>query len=526
MRGKLGLAQLDERGSGDGRGDEVGRDRGQAHAEDHAGDHGEHEREQDTGLADADDGVRHVERKTRQAADADDDADAGAGDGHGNGGLGARDERIADILEAHAANGAKLRDKDRDDDRPECAEDDRAATPNEHVEQERDGDEQVAALFHDLTGLGHLLLGQAVEVFLRGAHLHLHEDTHVIEQRGDDGRADDDAVLDAKRFSHDEGGGAHDGRQQLAANGSSGFDRTGEFLGIAGLLHQGDGERARRNDVCDGGAVDGAEEAGGKDRDLRGAALGVSGEGVGNIVEELAHAALVHHFTEDDEQHDVRGRDLDGRAVDAVDIGREVGDDAVPVVAAVHEDTRQIPAEEAVSQKDDGQDAQRGAAQAAGAFEHEQNEDRAHDDVDRLTLEARGDEHRVADKDIDGHDRGEREEDPVVPGHLLAAGLFERGIEQEADYEDKAHMNGVVLDVDHLENMDAGGIGQMVERKGKAEDVDELIEPVSRELAGAGFFFIFLHDLGAFGGVERSGVGSFHCGGFFQISHGRDTPLL
>lgn len=70
------------------------------------------------------------------------------------------------------------------------------------------GMEQVAALFHDLTGLGHLPLGQAVEVFLRGAHLHLHEDTHVIEQRGDDGRADDDAVLDAKRFSHDEGGGA------------------------------------------------------------------------------------------------------------------------------------------------------------------------------------------------------------------------------------------------------------------------------------------------------------------------------
>ena len=87
-------------------------------------------------------------------------------------------------------------------------------------------------------------------------------------------------------------------------------------------------------------------------------------------------------------------------------------------------------------------------------------------------------------------------------------------------------MNGVVLDVDHLEDMDAGGIGQMVDRKGKAEDVDELIEPVGRELAGAGFFFIFLHDLGAFGSIERSSVGSFHCGVFFQISHGRDTPLL
>ena len=82
-----------------------------------------------------------------------------------------------------------------------------------------------------------------------------------------------------------------------------------------------------------------------------------------------------------------------------------------------------------------------------------------------------------------------------------------------------------VLDVDHLENMDAGGIGQMVERKGKAEDVDELIEPVSRELAGTGFFFIFLHDLGALFGIDGRGVSRCD-GGFFQISHGIDTPLL
>ena len=86
-------------------------------------------------------------------------------------------------------------------------------------------------------------------------------------------------------------------------------------------------------------------------------------------------------------------------------------------------------------------------------------------------------------------------------------------------------MNGVVLDVDHLEDVDAGGIGQMIERKAQAEDVDELIEPVGGKFAGAGFFFIFLHDLGAFGGVERSSAGSFRCGGFFQFSHGRDTPL-
>ena len=68
-----------------------------------------------------------------------------------------------------------------------------------------------------------------------------------------------------------------------------------------------------------------------------------------------------------------------------------------------------------------------GPAQAAGAFEHEQNEDRAHDDVDRLTLEARGDEHRVADKDIDGHDRGEREEDQSYQATFLRLDFLNAG---------------------------------------------------------------------------------------------------
>lgn len=68
MGGQLGLAQLHQSGGGDGGGDQIGGDGGQAHAQDHAGDHGEHQSEQHALLADADDGVGHVQGEAGHAA--------------------------------------------------------------------------------------------------------------------------------------------------------------------------------------------------------------------------------------------------------------------------------------------------------------------------------------------------------------------------------------------------------------------------------------------------------------------------
>ncbi len=188
---------------------------------------------------------------------------------------------------------------------------------------------------------------------------------------------DDHAVLYAQRFRHDKCRRAHDGRQQLAAHRGGGLDRAGKLLGVACLLHQRDGEGAGGDHVGHGGAVDGAEEAGGQHGHLRRAALGVAGEGVGDVVEELAHAALVHHFAEDDKQHDIGRGHLDRGAVDAVDVGGQIGHDAVPVIAAVHEDAGHGAPEDRVDQEDDRQDAQRRTAEAAGALEHQQDQDRA-----------------------------------------------------------------------------------------------------------------------------------------------------
>ena len=257
----------------------------------------------------------------------------------------------------------------------------------------------------------------------------------------------------------------------------------------------------------------------------------MTGDGVGDVIEELPHAALVHDLAEDDEQHDIGGRHLDGRAVDAVDVRGEVGHDPVPGVAPVLEDAREGPAVDGVDQEDDGQDGQRPAAEPLRGHQHQHDQDGAQDDVDLLTREAGGDERRIADEDVDGHGDGQGNEDPVIPGDLLAAGLLAGRIEGEAQDEDQAHVDGVVLDVDHLQGPDAGGVGQMVQGEQEADDVYDVLQPLRFKGAGPGFLLELLHDLRAFGGVQRRRVlrtlvrrGRYRF--VLNVGHLIDTPLL
>ena len=67
-------------------------------------------------------------------------------------------------------------------------------------------------------------------------------------------------------------------------------------------------------------------------------------------------------------------------------------------------------------------------------------------------------------------------------------------------------MDGVVLDVDHLQGPDAGRIGEMVQGEQEADDVDHVLQPLRLKIAGAGFLLEFLHDLRALGGVQRRSV--------------------
>ena len=186
------------------------------------------------------------------------------------------------------------------------------------------------------------------------------------------------------------------------------------------------------------------------------------------------------------------------------------------------EDARAGPAEEGIQEEDDGQDRQRPAGEPPRGDQHQGDEDGAQDDVDVLAGEAGGDEHRIPNEDVDGHDDGEGDEDPVIPGDLLPAGLLEGRIEGKAQDQDQAHVDGMVLDVDHLQQPDTGGVGQMVDGEGEAQKVNGLLQPGLIKGAGAGFLLEFLHDLRALGGVHRRSVlrlraGRYRCGFVFNV---------
>ena len=358
---------------------------------------------------------------------------------------------------------------------------------------------------------------------LGGPHLHLKDDAQVVDQGGQDGGLDDDRVLYAQGLRHDKGGGAHDGGQQLSAHRGGGLHGPGKLLGVARLLHQGDGKGAGGDHIGHGGAVDGAQEAGGQHRHLGGAALGVAGQGVGNVIEELAHAALVHHLAEDDEQHDKGGRHLHGASVDAGDIAGEVLDHPGPGVAPVLEDAGEVPAVHAIDQEDGRQDGEGRAADAPGALHYQQDEQGAHDDVQRGGPEAGGGPGHVAVEHIAGHGHRQRNADPVIPGHLFPAGLLKSRVKQEAQHQHHAHVDGVVLDV--LGGHHARGKNQVVYGKEQAQNIARLHQGLEGKVTGAGLLFKLFHNLRALGRVDGRGFGSFDGEVAFGISHGRNAPF-
>ena len=87
--------------------------------------------------------------------------------------------------------------------------------------------------------------------------MNLDDDTQVIQQSRYGCPGDDVRVGHADHFRHDEGRSAHDGRQQLPANGSRGFYCAGKLFRVAGFFHQRDGECARGYHVGYSGTVNG-----------------------------------------------------------------------------------------------------------------------------------------------------------------------------------------------------------------------------------------------------------------------------
>ena len=95
----------------------------------------------------------------------------------------------------------------------------------------------MAALCHDIAGLRQFIFRQARQSVLAGAQMDLDDDTEIVQQSGDRGPGNNIGIRHADHFRHDEGSSAHNGRQQLSADGSGRFHRAGKLFGITGLFH-------------------------------------------------------------------------------------------------------------------------------------------------------------------------------------------------------------------------------------------------------------------------------------------------
>ena len=97
----------------------------------------------------------------------------------------------------------------------------------------------------------------------------------------------------------------------------------------------------------------------------------MSGQGQGDIVKELPHAAFVHNRAEQDEQEDVAGGYAYGRTVDTFRVGKEMVGQGRPVITTVHEHAGELAAEEPVYDKDQRQNRQGIACDPAGTFQYQ-----------------------------------------------------------------------------------------------------------------------------------------------------------
>ena len=213
------------------------------------------------------------------------------------------------------------------------------------------------------------------------------------------------------------------GGLQDRADAGGGHDPAALVLGIAGLAQQRPGDAAERDRGRDAGAGDRAEqEAGECGRPSRaGAAAPERGER--DVDEEARGAAELEHRPVDREQHDVGRGDIERDPEDALEAHVALADDAVDPVALVADlqPIRDQPAEERVEQECDADRGQRPARGAARGLQHDDDRERAEDDVQRLgpcrAVDELGAGHdRVADRD-----HRERGHEPVGGVRLLGA---------------------------------------------------------------------------------------------------------
>ena len=287
---------------------------------------------------------------------------------------------------------------------------------------------------------GHLSFGRPTRLLRLGFQMDHPERRDEIEHRRDRRGERDVAVRNVQVLRHDEGDRPHHRRHDLPAHAGGRFDRAREGRAVAETLHQRDGELAGRDDVRHAGAVDRAHQRRRDDRDLRRTARVVADGAHRDVVEQADHARLLEERSEQDEQEDERGGDLDRRAVDAFDAAIHLVEDQVEIVSAMAIGIRDVLAQEEIDEERAAHERQRHSHHAARRLEHQHDDRRADNHVERVGVRAR---HQVDIEDpvVEAEREGADGDQPVMQRHALVRPAAARAEQHEHHEEQEAHMH-------------------------------------------------------------------------------------
>ena len=123
---------------------------------------------------------------------------------------------------------------------------------------------------------------------------------------------------------------------------TGGMSGPGLVRFIPYFFHHGDGQRARAHDVGYRTARDRTHEPGGQHGDFGRTAAGPTGNGVGEVNEELAKSSRLEISTKEDKEEDERRRDAQRNAKNAFRREIEMAHELVQRQSAVCEHARHI----------------------------------------------------------------------------------------------------------------------------------------------------------------------------------------
>ena len=308
----------------DGRADDVRRSRRQAHAQDDAGDGRKQQSQEQVAARGIHHGVAEFSAQTGPGDHGHDDTGAGAARHDGQGIKAGFHQCGRDLLDREAFLLIDQHD-DRYGSGADQSRQRRGVLGNQKSPDQHGDDDQIhPAVLHDVAGLRDLILRHQLDVTDLALGKYGDAGAEEVQYGGNDGALNDGRIRFVRERDHQEGAGAHNGRQDLSAGRSHRFYAGSEFRLVAAGLHERDGEGAGTDDVGDGGTVDAAHQRRGHDRGKRGAAAQLAGQGKRQVIDELGAAGGFQEGAEHDEHEDNAGGDRNGCAEDAVQVDGHV----------------------------------------------------------------------------------------------------------------------------------------------------------------------------------------------------------